>query len=658
MKNSLLGLCIGLAAVLGVQVVVSTGASRGAAPEDSLVSIYIVQAGSATEAQEAILSIGGEVVNRLDVINAMAAWLSPDQAVALREHGGTRVFRDASVAVSGQAPDTFYPAWVGATRLHAMGLDGSGVGIAIVDTGLWPRVFDELGVQAGIDTVGVSAPRPGENFSRKRVKDGSGHGTHITSVVAGRETSDVGAYEGVAPGAEVYVVRAFDDSGIGTYVDVIEGIQWVIDQRDELGIRVLNLSFSADPQSYYWDDPLNQAVMAAWEAGIVVVTSAGNTGPGAMTVGVPGNVPYVVTVGSVDDNYTPKDQTDDFLSTFSSAGPTYERFVKPEVAAPGGHVLAHMNPNGEIARAHREHLHETGTYFAMSGTSQAAAVVSGVAALVLQADPSLSPDDVKCRLISAAKPVVDGQGQPLYSLFQQGAGLVFAPDAVLGQQVGCANVGLDVSADLSGETHYIGPAAQLQDGTFVVLDRSRQTHSSDPAAVWDGQYSLAQGYTWSGGDGGTTTPDGYTWSGGDGGTTTPDGYTWSGGDGGTTADGYTWSGGDGGTTTPDGYTWSGGDGGTTTPDGYTWSGGDGGTTTPDGYTWSGGDGGTTTPDGYTWSGGDGGTTTPDGYTWSGGDGGTSTPDAALSPAAVTEALLARELGVVRWVEPDTHRQTD
>ena len=88
-----------------------------------------------------------------------------------------------------------------------------------------------------------------------------------------------------------------------------------------------------------------------------------------------------------------------------------------------------------------------------------------------------------------------------------------------------------------------------------------------------------------------------------------------------------------------------------------WSGGDGGTTA-DGYTWSGVDAGTTTPDGYTWSGGDGGTTTPDGYTWSGGDGGTSTPDAALSPAAVTEALLARELGVVRWVEPDTHRQTD
>lgn len=630
---------------------------HGASASESS-AIYIVQARSASAAEAAIMSIGGEVVNQLDVIDATAAWLSADQAEALRATGRLRVYRDAPVKISGEAPDTFYPTWVGAPRLHAMGLDGSGVGIAFVDTGLWSRVFNEMDVQDGVDTVGVAAPAVGVPFSKKQVDDHNGHGTHITSVAAGRQWSESGAYESVAPGASVYVVRAFDENGVGTYLDVIEGIQWVVDRSAELGIRVLNLSFSAEPQSYYWDDPLNQAVMAAWEAGIVVITSAGNTGPEPMSVGVPGNVPYVVTVGSVDDNYTPADQSDDFLSTFSSAGPTYERFIKPEVAAPGGHVLARMNPNGQIAKAHREYLHEKGTYFAMSGTSQAAAVVSGVAALVLQAEPMLSPDDVKCRLLSAAKPVVDDQGQPIYSLFQQGAGLIFAPDAVFGQQVGCANVGLDVTADLSGETHYIGPAAQLQDGTYVVLDRSRQSHSSDPAALWDGQYSLAQGYTWSGGDGGTTTPDGYTWSGGDGGTTTPDGYTWSGGDGGTTTpDGYTWSGGDGGTTS-DGYTWSGGDGGTTTPDGYTWSGGDGGTTTPDGYTWSGGDGGTTTPDGYTWSGGDGGTTTPDGYTWSGGDGGTTTPDEAISPQSIVESLLARELGIVQWVEPDTPRQSD
>ncbi|MFK5151175.1 S8 family serine peptidase, partial [Klebsiella pneumoniae] len=89
-----------------------------------------------------------------------------------------------------------------------------------------------------------------------------------------------------------------------------------------------NLSFGAQPQSYYWDDPLNQAVMAAWQAGIVVVSSARNEGPSAMTIDVPGNVPYVVTVGALTDNFTPYDATDDRLASFSSTGPTFEGFVK------------------------------------------------------------------------------------------------------------------------------------------------------------------------------------------------------------------------------------------------------------------------------------------------------------------------------------------
>ena len=131
-----------------------------------------------------------------------------------------------------------------------------------------------------------------------------------------------GLYNGVAPDASLVVVKAFDRDGAGSYMDVIRGIDWVVPNKDAYDIRVLNLSFSAPPQSYYWDDPLNQAVMRAWEAGIVVVASAGNTGPDPMTVGVPGNVPYVITVGAMTDNYTPDDGTDDVLAAFSAAGPT------------------------------------------------------------------------------------------------------------------------------------------------------------------------------------------------------------------------------------------------------------------------------------------------------------------------------------------------
>ena len=567
MNTRFLGIGAGLFAALGVVAFNATGIVQRTLVEVEPTTTFIVKARTAADAVAAVNAVNGVMIGELSVINAATAALTDSQAAALRRREGLQVYNDAQLEVSGDAPDTFYPAWIGADRLHASGIDGSGIGIAIIDTGLWPRVTQELAVVDGVSTVGFASDRTRRPFSPGSVRDESGHGTHITSVAAGRELSADGFYEGVAPGANVFVVRAFDANGYGSYVDVIEGIQWVIDHHEQQNIRVLNLSFSAEPQSYYWDDPLNQAVMAAWEAGIVVVTSAGNTGPDPMTVGVPGNVPYVVTVGSVDDNHTPDDRSDDFLSSFSSTGPTYEGFVKPEVTAPGGHMLAHMNPNGTIARSYSEYQHESGHYFTMSGTSQSSAVISGVAALVLQADPTLTPDDVKCRLLSSSKPVVDSSGASLYSLFQQGAGLVFAPDAVFSQAADCANVGLDVVADLAGEAHYVGAATLLEDGTFALRNPETLELFGGPGSTWDGAYVFAQGYTWSGGGSGGTTNDGYTWSGGGSGGTTNDGYTWSGGgSGGTTNDGYTWSGGGSGGTTNDGYTWSGGGSGGTTND--------------------------------------------------------------------------------------------
>ena len=121
--------------------------------------------------------------------------------------------------------------------------------------------------------------------------------------------------------------------------------------------------------------------MAAWQAGIVVVTSAGNTGPDPMTVGVPGNVPYVITVGAMTDNFTAEDPSDDFLASFSSTGPTTERFVKPEFLAPGGHAPGIMDKGKRIPKRH-PHFHDGEEYFVMSGTSQATAAVSGAVAQV------------------------------------------------------------------------------------------------------------------------------------------------------------------------------------------------------------------------------------------------------------------------------------
>ena len=131
-------------------------------------------------------------------------------------------------------------------------------------------------------------------------------------------------------------MKTFDKNGVGSYADVIRGLDWILSKKDEFNIRVLNLSFSAHGPSHYWDDPINQAVMRLWQAGVVVVASAGNKGPDAMKIGVPGNNPYVITVGAMTDNYTPTDPSDDYLASFSAAGPTVEGFVKPDIVAPGG----------------------------------------------------------------------------------------------------------------------------------------------------------------------------------------------------------------------------------------------------------------------------------------------------------------------------------
>src|ERR1700722_17115577 len=141
--------------------------------------------------------------------------------------------------------------------------------------------------------------------------------------------------------------------------------------------------------------------MAARQAGIVVVVAAGNSGPAPMTIGVPGNVPYVITVGALTDNYTPCNPADDRLASFSSAGPTYEGFVKPEVISPGGHMVASMSSQSYLANIDPDSMAPTADMFTMSGTSMAAAVTTGVVALMLQSDPSLAPDDVKCRLLAS-----------------------------------------------------------------------------------------------------------------------------------------------------------------------------------------------------------------------------------------------------------------
>jgi serine protease AprX len=301
-----------------------------------------------------------------------------------------------------------------------------------------------------------------------------------------------------------------------------------------------------------------------------VVVAAGNFGPQPMTIGVPGNVPYVITVGAVTDNYHPMQPSQYSLAFFSSAGPTWEGFVKPEVVAMGGHILAYAPNDSTLAEEFPQWVDMPYYDFTMSGTSMAAAVTSGVAALILEKNPTLGPDDVKCRLMSAAQPAVNANGTLAYTVFQQGAGLINAYNAVYSTASGCANQGLNVGLDLLGWQHYGGRGDyNPNNGEYYILAVGGGSQNGLLGAVgslttglgntvsqvpvlgpvlgqllwgvadvadgleWNGGYSSASGYSWS---------SGYPWS---------SGYSWS--------SGYPWS---------SGYTWS---------SGYPWS---------SGYTWS------------------------------------------------------------------------
>ncbi|MEO1036962.1 MAG: S8 family peptidase [Pseudomonadota bacterium] len=423
----------------------------------------------------------------------------------LRSTASNGILDGAELSRSMDSTTYLHPALINAPDVHMKGINGAGITVAVIDTGLWWEADTLLskGAQVRVDFTGQDLD-----------DDPNGHGTHVANIIASDRLASNWVSEGIAPWANLAILRAFDAYGRATYADVIRAIEFAIVNKDNYNIRVLNMSFSAPPQSYYWEDPLNQAVMAAWKAGIVVVASAGNDGPDPMTIGVPGNVPYIITVGAMTDAYTDVDGTDDRLASFSSVGPTYEGFIKPEVVAPGGHIVSTMPFDSYISMNHPDSMLDNERHFQMSGTSQAAAVVSGIVALMLDADPALTPDDVKCRLLASSRPAVDADGTLAYSVFQQGAGLVNALAAVDSSAVGCANEGLNIDADLAGETHFAGPARVDDQGNYYIADNEGEAIDSDGYAwsrsyVWGRGFAFSDSYVWG---------RGYAWS---------RAYTWS-----------------------------------------------------------------------------------------------------------------------------------
>jgi serine protease AprX len=387
----------------------------------------------------AVQRLGGRVTRALPLVAGFAATLPGGRAVAelAAEPGVRAVTPDREVRVQGSASSgqvrSVYPKTVRADRVWQRGVTGQGVTVAVIDTGI-ASVPDLAGRLVPI-AEGVGQAQPCKNLSGElNCDDAYGHGTFIAGLIAGNGASSGGRWKGVAPGASVLSVKIAGANGAADVSNVLAAIQWVVSFKDRYNIRVLNLSLGTDSTQSYLTDPMNYAVERAWAAGIAVVVSAGNNGPNPRTISKPADDPWVITVGATDDRGT-AGVSDDTLPDFSGRGPTASNGLsKPDVVTPGAHMVSLRSPGSTIDRRYTNYI--DGSYRQGSGTSMAAGVASGAVALMLQANPSLTPDRVKYAL------AVTARGTASVDPLAVGAGTVDAHAAAYGAPSGLANIGL------------------------------------------------------------------------------------------------------------------------------------------------------------------------------------------------------------------------
>jgi serine protease AprX len=394
-------------------------AEATARPGSTLSVIVREAAPTSSDAERLVRSLGGDVTRELTIVGGFAAHVPAGSLTDLvRSTSIAKIWGDGRIDMAGDKTgkyDSSAPnaVWRQVTKLNggtASKYNGAGVGVALVDTGVVPvpdlvnRVAYRVDLTSEVDGY-----------------DRFGHGTHLAGIIAGDGTSSGGATRGVAPAANLISVKVAGWDGATDVSVVIGGLQWIVSHRTEYNIRVANLSFGTNSKQPYALDPLDYAVEQVWFSGILVVVSAGNQGqPGAITK--PGDDPYVLTVGAADLKNT-LEMKDDTVADFSSAGPTQDGFLKPDIYAPGITIVSDRDPGSTIDQLHPSAILND-SYIKGTGTSQAAAIVSGVAALMFQAAPGMTPDVAKATLVAMTtdKAITGVPGpQP---------GLVSAEDAV------------------------------------------------------------------------------------------------------------------------------------------------------------------------------------------------------------------------------------
>lgn len=315
-------------------------------------------------------------------------------------------------------------------------IQGDGVTVAIVDSGVTANSND---LRTGASTSRIKATVQIGAVSGI-VDDYYGHGSQVAGVIAGNGALSNGAYFGVAPNANLIDVKVTNDQGAGSTSDVIAGLQWIFTNRDTYNIKVVNLSLNSTIAESYHTSALNAAVEVLWFNKITVVVSAGNAG--ADKLFPPANDPFVITVGAMDDRGTTT-ISDDALASYSAFGVTSDGFVKPDLVAPGHKIVGLLaSDDTNLVQNYPDYKVTAATgarYFKMSGTSVASAVVAGAVALLLQDEPTLTPDQVKYRLMATATPLGGSQN------CATGAGYLNIYAAVNGTTTQSANTNLAAS---------------------------------------------------------------------------------------------------------------------------------------------------------------------------------------------------------------------
>jgi serine protease AprX len=510
--------------ILGALLVLSAGVAfagrgklsrdlDGKQPSDQVnVIVQFKRLPTATN-HKAVLHRGGKLRRELKFLRS-GAYTLPASALADLEANPDVLYVSTdrplhSTANAGPVVD-YHTETVNASAAWTQGLDGTGIGVAVIDSGI-ANVNDLNG-----NTVVYSQDFVGDGAKG----DLYGHGTHIAGIIAGNGKGSRGAtysytFQGIAPNANLISLRALDQNGAGSDSQVIAALDTAIQLKDTYNIRVINLSVGRGVFESYTLDPLCQAVERAWAAGIVVVVSAGNDGRnnsagtnGYGTITSPGNDPYVITVGAMNTLGT-LDRTDDIPGSYSSKGPTlFDQVIKPDLVAPGNMIVSLYSSGETLSQAipknvlpHSAYVkngnrYRSATYFALSGTSMAAPVVSGAAALLLQHNPAMTPDQVKARLMMTAfknlVPAATATDPTTGQTFKLQADIFTVGSGYLDLQAALADTNLAPSVPGSA----LSPLTKLDDQGNLLLEPNGSSVIGGQSILWGTSSVFGQSILW------------------------------------------------------------------------------------------------------------------------------------------------------------------